>query len=167
MKLMSTWATSRRLLLLIALIFLSVPAATRAATDPCALVKPEEISKAFGETVGAPDRVATPAGRAAGPSAACTYKGKTLEVTINAFEYLTADKSAQGWEIRRTRDLAGKRAVDLPGVGDSAYYRRDSIQSHQGIHDYNFSVVASGASANKDWKDALVAIARLFYSRLK
>jgi hypothetical protein len=166
MKLMPTRLVSRRLLWLTAIVSLSLPVSAHAATDPCAMVKPEEILKVFGETFGPPDRVATPPGPLAGPSVTCTYKGKTLELTISSYEYLTAAKSSQNWEIRRTRDLASKRAVDLPGVGDSAYYARYSIQSHQGIHDYNFSVVPSGASANKDWKNALVTIARLFYSRL-
>lgn len=97
---------------------------------------------------------------------ACTYKGKTLEFTINSYDYLTVAKSSQNWEIRRTRDLASKRAVDLPGVGDSAYYMWNSIQSRQGIHDYNFSVVPSGPSASKDWKDALITVTKLFYSRM-
>ncbi len=43
MKLTSTWAMSRRLPLVIAIMFLSVPAAARAATDPSALA----IAKLF------------------------------------------------------------------------------------------------------------------------
>jgi len=165
MKRMTSWAAPRRLLGLSAIAILSTSALAHAATDPCALVTPEEISKVFGETFGPPDRVATPPGPLAGPSVICTYKSKTRELTISSYEYLTAAKSSQNWEIRRTRDLANKRAVDIPGVGESAYYTRNSIQSHQGIHDYNFSVVPSGTSVNKDWKDALVGIAKLFYSR--
>ena len=150
-----------------AILLLTLAAYAYAATDTCAMVAPEDFSKAFGEAFGPPARVATPAGPLAGPMVVCTYKSKTLELTIASYEYLTAAKSASNWNIRRTRDLATRHAVDLPGVGESAYYMRFTVQSHQGIHDYNFSLVPSGASANKDWKDPLVSIAKLFYSRLR
>jgi len=42
--------------LLVGFVFLSWPAAAHAATDPCAVLKREEISKIFGETFGDPTR---------------------------------------------------------------------------------------------------------------
>jgi len=126
------------------------------------MVKPGAISKVFGENLGLPDRVAALPGSLAGPSVTCTYRGKTRELTINSYEYPAAAKSSQSWQIRRTRDLASKRAAVLAGVGDGAYCLRYSIQSHQGIHDDSFSAAPSRASVKRDWKEALVTVSRLF-----
>jgi len=166
MRFMITW-TVMRPTWITAILVLTLGACASAATDTCAMVAPEDLSQAFGEGFGPPARLASLAGPLAGPMVVCTYKGKTLELTIASDEYLTAAESVSNWNIRRTRDLATRHAVDLPGLGESAYYMRFTVQSHQGIHDYNFSLVPSGVSANREWKDPLVSIAKLFYSRLR
>ena len=45
-----------------AILLLTLAAYAYAATDTCAMVAPEDFSKAFGEAFGPPARVATPAG---------------------------------------------------------------------------------------------------------
>src|ERR1039457_2027501 len=67
-----------------AVLLLTLAAYAYAATDTCAMVAPEDFSKAFGEAFGPPARVATPAGPLAGPMGACTDKRTTLQLT-NAF----------------------------------------------------------------------------------
>ena len=146
-----------------------VALAAHAATDYCALVKPEEISKAFGENFNPPTRQSTPTGPLAGPSTTCTYKGTTLELTIASIEALTVAKNLQNYEIRHARELSKNHAVDLTGVGDNAFCTHTKVDSRQGSHDYTFWVLPSGASPSsfrKDWKEPLVNIAKLFYSRL-
>ena len=148
-----------------------VSIAAHAATDYCGLVKPEELSKALGETFEPPQRVSTPSGPLAGTGTRCTYKGASLEVTIASVESLTAAKNLQGYEIRRSRELAKNHAVDLTGLGDNAFYTSgngiNKIDSRQGTHDYTFVVQTSAMGHKKDWKDPLMSIATLFYSRLK
>jgi hypothetical protein len=117
------------------ILFLSWPVDTFAATDPCAVLKAEEISKELGDTFGAPARQAVPAGRLAGESVTCTYESKTLTFTIILSTYLSNDSRARNWEIRRARLLAAKHTVEISGVGDGALYSRDSVQSYQGIHE--------------------------------
>ena len=137
-----------------------------AATDYCSLVTPEDLSKAFGTSFGLPKRSATPSGPLAGPSVTCTYAGATLEVTIASFESLTVAKNQQGYEIRRSRELAKSHAVDVTAIGDGAFYTHNKIDSRKGTHDYTFSVQASGADLRKDWKNPLIGIAQIFYGRL-
>jgi hypothetical protein len=148
------------------ILFFSWPVHTSAATDPCTALKPEEISKEFGETFGPPTRQSTPAGRLAGASATCTYESKNLTFKVNSYEYLSDASRAKSWEVRRDRLLAAKHTVEISGVGEGGLYMRDSLQSYQGIHEYWFSAQPKGAAAYKvDRKDHIIAIAKLFYSR--
>ena len=74
-------------LLLIANISLIHPALLLAATDPCAALKPEEISKTLGDTFGAPTKQSTPPGPFADTLTRCEYQGKKLTFALTIQEY--------------------------------------------------------------------------------
>jgi Penicillin binding protein transpeptidase domain len=148
--------------LLAANVLLHFPAGALAATDPCAVVKPEEISKIFDDSFGSPERKEIPPGPFAGRSVMCTYTGKKMTFSIESLEYLTAAKRDTNWTARHTRWPTMMHAEELAGVGDAAMYTRNKIWSNKGMHDYYFTVVIN----NKIWKNQLVTIAKLYHSRL-
>jgi hypothetical protein len=131
--------------------------------DACALLKPEEISKAFGDVFGPPTRQATPAGPYAGASVMCPYKGKALTLHIGAYEYPSVAKRDTNWSVRRSTWPGSQHAVELSGIGDGALYTPNKVWSYRGLHEYTFGLLIT----DKDWKSQLVTIAKLFYSRLQ
>ena len=172
MKSIFIWNLWRALPWLTGILLFSQPAMLHASPDPCSLITPREISEVFGQPFDPPHRTDTPAGSLEGPSVTCTYKSKTLELTVSSFEYLTADQSSHYWETQRSRafdkDKLGPRtAIDVQGVGESAYYFHGSLQSHAGVHEYNFTVGPSSLAYSRDWRRELIPVAKLFYSRLK
>jgi len=92
----------------------------------------------------------------------CEYTGKTLTFAVSSYEYPNTAKRDVNWTARHTRWPSMMHAVELPGVGDTAMYTPNKIWSNKGLHDYEFSLVL----APKERKDQLLALAKLFYSRL-
>ena len=149
------------ILLIAAVISVSLPSRVFAVTDPCAVFKPEEISKVLGDTFGGPTKQATPPGPFAGELVRCDYQGKKLTFALTNEEYPTTAKRDVNWTARHSRWPGMMHAVELPGLGDQAMYTHNKIWSNKGLHDYEFSL--SGSS--EDRKDQLLTVAKLFYSR--
>lgn len=84
-----------------------------AKTDACALLTKEAVGKVLGETV---DTV-TPKGL----GGVCSYVTKNLDFELTAFHSGGTDY------LKTTRAKLGDLALDVPGLGDEAFYNTNSI----------------------------------------
>jgi hypothetical protein len=82
-------------------------------TDACALLSKEEVGKVLGETV----ETVTPKGL----GGVCTYDSANLSFDLTVFH-------TGGTEyLKTTRAKLGDLALDVPGLGDEAFYNTNSF----------------------------------------
>ena len=91
----------------------TVAGSSSSKTDACALLTKEEVGKVLGETV----ETVTPKGL----GGVCTYDTANLSFDLTVFH-------TGGTEyLKTTRAKLGDLALDVPGLGDEAFYNTNSF----------------------------------------
>jgi Protein of unknown function (DUF3558) len=91
----------------------TVASSSSSKVDACTLLSKDEVGKVLGETVGASE--------SKGLGGVCSY------TTANLTFELTVSHTGGTDYLKTTRAKLGDLALDVPGLGDEAFYNTNSI----------------------------------------
>jgi hypothetical protein len=124
-------------------------------TDACAFLSKEEVGKVLGETV----ETVTPKG----------LGGDCLYDTANLSFDLTVVHTGAAEYLKTTRAKLGDLALDVPGLGDDAFYNTNSIVNtlFLGVGDAGYLLnVANKPSSNEISPEAVRAMEKALAEQL-